>query len=77
MGRNENQKNKWTPHNQTEFDGEPEKITLLRPGQRTFIFDQIPFLKKTTLNKKSIIGDHFCEVTNGHDGHVSESKETL
>ena len=25
------QKNKWTPHNQTEFDGEPEKITVLRP----------------------------------------------
>ena len=30
-GRNEFQKNKWTPHNQTEFDVEPEKITVLRP----------------------------------------------
>ncbi len=24
-------KNKWTSHDQTEFDGEPEKITVLRP----------------------------------------------
>jgi hypothetical protein len=28
-GRNEVQKNKWTPHYQTEFDGESEKITVL------------------------------------------------
>ena len=29
MGRNEVQKNKWTPHYQTEFDEESEKITVM------------------------------------------------
>ncbi len=28
-GRNEAKKNKWTPHYQTEFDGESEKIAVL------------------------------------------------
>ena len=39
-------KDKWTSHDQTEFDGEPEKMTVLRPRWRTFIFDQIPFKKR-------------------------------
>ena len=36
------QKNKWTPHYQTEFDGESEKNNRFVPRE-LFFLDQIPF----------------------------------
>ena len=35
-GRYEVQKNKWTPHCQTEFDGESEKNNRFVPGELLF-----------------------------------------
>ena len=35
-GRNEVQKNKWTPHYQTEFDGESEKNNRFAPREHLF-----------------------------------------
>jgi len=35
-GRNEVQKNKWTPHYQTEFDGESEKNNHFAPREHLF-----------------------------------------
>ena len=36
-GRNEVQKNKWTPHYQTEFDGESEKNNRYVPRELLFL----------------------------------------
>jgi len=35
-GRNKVQKNKWTPHYQTEFDGESEKNNRFAPRELLF-----------------------------------------
>jgi hypothetical protein len=48
-GRNEVQKNKWTPQYQTGFEGESEKITVLCPENFNFrpktVFKQKKTLK--------------------------------
>jgi hypothetical protein len=46
-GRNEVQKNKWTPYCQTEFDGESEKITVLH-------LENFYFRANTVLKKKAL-----------------------
>ncbi len=36
-GRNEVQKNKWTPHYQTEYDGESKKVNRFVPTELLFL----------------------------------------
>ncbi len=48
-GRNEVQKNKWTPYYKTEFDGESEKNNRFVPRELLFL-TKYRFLKKRLLN---------------------------
>ena len=63
-GRNEVQKNKWRPHYQTEFDGEPEKKTFCDLDRELLFLTKYRFKKKRLLIR-NLIGDHFYEDANG------------